>query len=180
MFPAGQDTAWVASRLRHTQFAQCADDFGRFGVAPLAVLGKNHGVVRRDVENSAAAAAQFGFHAQRCGKVGCQTGSPRQVVSLDAIGDGNVHELVLAGPCTRGDDTGECPRLRASLTILPLRVVAAVSRAVSWSGAAARTCTPVAWRLSTGDRTHTQVRLPYTTHSEFALRHAHAHTLSTN
>jgi hypothetical protein len=59
------------------------------------VLGKNHGVIGSDVENSAAASAQFGFYAQRFGKVGCQTGSARQIVSLDAIGDGDVHELVL-------------------------------------------------------------------------------------
>jgi hypothetical protein len=81
--------------LRDTQIAQRRNDFVRFGIAPLPVLGINDGVIGSDVEDAVAALAQLGCHPQRFGYGGCQTGGPGQIVSLNAIRDGDFHGLVL-------------------------------------------------------------------------------------
>ena len=55
------------------------------------ILGKDHGAVDHDVEDSVAALDELGFDAERALDIGRQTGGPWQVLSTTAIGDGNLH-----------------------------------------------------------------------------------------
>ena len=59
------------------------------------MLRKDYGAVDSDVEDPVTALAEFRFHPQCCVYLGCQTGSPRQIVSLNAISDGDAHISVL-------------------------------------------------------------------------------------
>ena len=76
--------------------SQSTYDFARLRVSVFAVLGKDYGAIDRDVEDAVTALAKFGFHAQRFGYLGCQPGGSRQIFSLNAISDGDVHGSVLA------------------------------------------------------------------------------------
>lgn len=66
-------------------------DLVRLRKSTRLVLGEDHFTVDGDVEDSSASADQFGFDAEHALDRSCQTGSSRQVISLTAIGNRDLH-----------------------------------------------------------------------------------------
>jgi hypothetical protein len=56
------------------------------------VFGMDQHAVHGDVEHAAAAFDEFGLHAELCEDLRRQTGGPGEVVSTDAVLDGDSHD----------------------------------------------------------------------------------------
>jgi hypothetical protein len=76
---------------------QLPEDFAVFWEAALVVFAEDPFPVDNHVEDAAGALDQLRFNAARALDLGRQTGGPRQVVSLHAIGDADLlHPLLLS------------------------------------------------------------------------------------
>jgi hypothetical protein len=78
-------------RGRSAQLAQRAQDFIAARVAAGALLGEYELAVRRDVEDAARSPDELGLDPERLPDLGRQTDGARQVVSGNAVGDGDLH-----------------------------------------------------------------------------------------
>src|SRR5262249_4002939 len=83
-------TSGSSSAFRHS--AQGLQYLFAVGKAARAVLGIDQRTVRRDVEHAVAALDELGLHAELCRDFGRQTGGPGEVVSTDAVLDGDAHD----------------------------------------------------------------------------------------
>jgi len=92
LLSAKRRVASAVPRLSALLFlAQRRQHVGLRGKAAVAVLGEEQLAVERDVENPAAALDELRLDAERLLDRGRQTGSPGQVVSGAAVGNGDVH-----------------------------------------------------------------------------------------
>ena len=55
------------------------------------MLGEYQGAIGDDIEDALNTADEFGLHSEVRGDFGPQTGGLRQIVSLHAVGYGDVH-----------------------------------------------------------------------------------------
>ena len=84
----------AACRARRDQF----NDLRVFRKPILRVLGKHYFSVNGDVKDSRTSFDQARFDLKLTGNLGLQTGGLGQIVSLTAVGNGDVHlEKFLAG-----------------------------------------------------------------------------------
>ena len=66
-----------------------------FGEASCLGLGEDQFLVRYDVKDSTAAAYEFTLDAGLVADRGRQTGGLGEIISLSAVGDADLHELLL-------------------------------------------------------------------------------------
>jgi len=89
------DSGWREDVML-AQIFQEPDDLLRFGKAASLVLGKGQAAIGADVIDAAAAGDQFHFGAEGFLDGVLQPGGARQVISLAAVGDGDLHGKLLA------------------------------------------------------------------------------------
>lgn len=110
------DAARPATPLPPGRFLERADNLVILGKATDLVLAEDLAAVHNHIQNAATSPHQLGLHADRLFDLLRQTGGKRVVVSLPAIGDGDIHESLLPAAAWRRQahayDAGVRPRPR--------------------------------------------------------------------